>query len=593
MAKKEFNQVIKTIEGLFSKESYESVDQGIRIIKEENDPRIYEYFLDGVRFNEDGCRQQTSTFNIKLFPSQPCFSFCGHIIRNNKFLNYSSQAYLNYALYNLIAIIPSQSKVDPSIYPLKIKSWDFSAGFNGGGSFVKHSFNSANISFLKSFENLSELILTDLTINDINIVKELPKLTKLSIYKCKSIKDIDAISSLTSLEYLRIEDCQILKNLDVLSKLSNLKKLTIKNAELDNIDGISNLNNLKTLEIQGTLKNLNGSPKSLEKLTIVNESGLDDITGIEKLINLKTLRFLSKSISSKQYNSLSDLVNLESLDLSGNANFKNTKSLTNLNFIKDLNLSECQFIKHVNGLKNMINLKNLNLDGCGRLENVDGLYNLTQLEEIDLNYCIDLININGLSNSKNLKKIRINSDTTRSGSHYPKLTDINTLKNCTSLEDVELKKCHTVVDFSPLSSLKNLKKLTLWGCIYQDSIANLDFLKSLKNIVDLYIYSYEKPIKDLTLISGLTNLQKLNLSGWKNLQSIDGIEKCIELEHLNLSGAISLKHINSIINFNNLSYLSVQNTSLFPDTGKYGEKYASEMLKLEIDEYKDRIKKTK
>ena len=238
----------------------ESVDQGIRIIKEENDPRIYEYFLDGVRFNEDGCRQQTSTFNIKLFPSQPCFSFCGHIIRNNKFLNYSSQAYLNYALYNLIAIIPSQSKVDPSIYPLKIKSWDFSAGFNGGGSFVKHSFNSANISFLKSFENLSELILTELTINDINIVKELPKLTKLSIYKCKSIKDIDAISSLTSLEYLRIEDCQILKNLDVLSKLSNLKKLTIKNSELNNIDGISNLNNLKTFLKPGPIGILTGFP---------------------------------------------------------------------------------------------------------------------------------------------------------------------------------------------------------------------------------------------------------------------------------------------------------------------------------------------
>lgn len=148
MPKKEFDQVIKTIEDLFSKESYESVDEGIRIVKEENDPRIYEYFLDGVRFNEDGCRQQTSTFNVKLFPSQSCFSFCGHIIRNNKFLNYSSQAYLNYALYNLIALITQQSKVDPSIYPLKIKSWDFSAGFNGGGSFVQHSFDSTNISFL-------------------------------------------------------------------------------------------------------------------------------------------------------------------------------------------------------------------------------------------------------------------------------------------------------------------------------------------------------------------------------------------------------------------------------------------------------------
>lgn len=39
MPKKEFNQVIKTIEDLFSKESYESVDEGIRIVNEENDPR--------------------------------------------------------------------------------------------------------------------------------------------------------------------------------------------------------------------------------------------------------------------------------------------------------------------------------------------------------------------------------------------------------------------------------------------------------------------------------------------------------------------------------------------------------------------------
>ena len=124
--------------------------------------------------------------------------------------------------------------------------------------------------------------------------------------------------------------------------------------------------------------------------TIIHRASLEDITGIEKLINLKTLRFISKSISSKQYNSLSKLVNLENLDLSGNTNFKNTKSLINLTLIKDLNLAECQFIKHVNGLKNMLNLKKLNLDGCGRLENVDGLYNLTQLEEIDLNYCIEI-----------------------------------------------------------------------------------------------------------------------------------------------------------------------------------------------------------
>ena len=38
MAKKEYELVIKTIEDLFSKESYESIDEGIRIVKEENDP---------------------------------------------------------------------------------------------------------------------------------------------------------------------------------------------------------------------------------------------------------------------------------------------------------------------------------------------------------------------------------------------------------------------------------------------------------------------------------------------------------------------------------------------------------------------------
>ena len=40
MAKKEYELVIKTIEGLFSKESYESVDEGIRIVKEENDQKL-------------------------------------------------------------------------------------------------------------------------------------------------------------------------------------------------------------------------------------------------------------------------------------------------------------------------------------------------------------------------------------------------------------------------------------------------------------------------------------------------------------------------------------------------------------------------
>ena len=40
MAKKEYELVIKTIEGLFSKESYKSVDEGIRIVKEENDQKL-------------------------------------------------------------------------------------------------------------------------------------------------------------------------------------------------------------------------------------------------------------------------------------------------------------------------------------------------------------------------------------------------------------------------------------------------------------------------------------------------------------------------------------------------------------------------
>ena len=394
-----------------------------------------------------------------------------------------------------------------------------------------------------------------------------------------------------------------IKNLDELKCLKdnvNLIELIICiDKEPFVLGDISFLNTLKSLKIEGLITVITKLPPEIEKLEIThpkynNKEVLNDLNALETLKKLKTLTIENIATGTKNYRSISGLINLESLCIVNNKNFKNTKNLLKLNKVVNLDLSNCKYMKEIPGVVNMSQLKMLNLYGCERLQNLDSMINLKEIESIELGYCIDLENIDGLANATMLKKLVINLDYTRSGRHTRKLQSIDVLKSCISLEELVLNKCYSVQSFSSIGDLKNLKKLRIFDAFSRtdNEDKNINFLRNIQNLEDLDISFYHRSVKDLTIISHLKNLKKLRLCGWDLLESINGIQECIEMEILDLSSCKSLKTIKEILELKKLNYLQVGGTNLTPDPGKFGKQFSSEMLVKQINEYKEKFKIT-
>lgn len=55
---------------------------------------------------------------------------------------------------------------------------------------------------------------------------------------------------------------------------------------------------------------------------------------------------------------------------------------------------------------------------------------------------------------------------------------------------------------------------------------------------------------------------------------------------------MDIKLIKEILELKKLNYLQVGGTNLTPDPGKFGKQFSSEMLLMEINEYKQKFKNT-
>ena len=397
------------------------------------------------------------------------------------------------------------------------------------------------------------------------------------------------------METLTINNLDTLKNLNDNMNLTDLKICIDKEPFV--LGDLSFLSKLKSLKIEGPITEIAELPTTIEKLEIThpkynNKEILNDLNGLEKLQKLKHLSIENIVTSSKNYRSISGLINLEFLRIVNNKNFKNTKNLLKLEKVVNLDLSDCKFIKEIPGLENMSKLKTLNLYGCERLQNVDSIINVKEIESIDLGYCIDLEDIDGLANATMLKKLHIELDYTRTGRHTRKLLSIDVLNNCISLEELVLNKCYSLQFFSSIGSLKNLKKLRIFDAFSRsdNEVKNVNFLREIQNLEELDISFYHRSVKDLKIISHLKNLKKLRICGWYHLESLNGIQQCTQIEKLNLDSCKSLKTIREIVDLEKLNHLQIGGTSLTPDPGKYGKAFASEMLVREINEYKQKFK---
>ncbi|ODV58380.1 leucine-rich repeat domain-containing protein [Ascoidea rubescens DSM 1968] len=263
-----------------------------------------------------------------------------------------------------------------------------------------------------------------------------------------------------------------------------LSKFTL-NSQLSNFDNQlqSNFRNLTYLNLSNNLINdLSDFPlTNFPKLTSLNlsKNRLKTINGLNHLKNLKFLNlssvnyynFNSRWLESLIIDNLSELSNLQSLDLSNNgiAEIKNLSSLSNLQY---LNLSHNVLIKNIDNLSDLKNLQILKLVNTN-ISKIENLSNLSNLKILDLssNLISKLQNLNNLNNLSNL--ILKNN--------YISIIDLSQILNLKKLEIIDISKSKiSNLEFTPFDYSNHYNTLfPNLKAFYIDSIDNNSLPKTI------------------------------------------------------------------------------------------------------------------
>jgi len=175
---------------------------------------------------------------------------------------------------------------------------------------------------------------------------------------------------------------------------------------------------------------------------------ISDISPLSQLTDLEEIN-LTQNWKINNINPLQNLKNLEKLDLQGNL-VEDISVLENLTELKFLNMMENP-IRDLSPIGNLKQLEELWLDSAldGDLKFITELKNLTLLW---MTIC-NVKDIAPLKDLTNLRKIHFGSN---------QISDLSPLSNLTQLEWLYLDK-NQVTDITPLEHLENLSRLYLWN----------------------------------------------------------------------------------------------------------------------------------
>ncbi|ORX88228.1 L domain-like protein [Anaeromyces robustus] len=345
------------------------------------------------------------------------------------------------------------------------------------------------------------------------------------------------IKNLKKLETLIIEEYTFTQeSMDEISKLTNLKELKLSYCGYDEDVTIEPLKNLKSLEALGIV---GGTSHCQESVDVFggNDCPLKSISkSIFTLTNLKTFNITGQFGSTIPFESLSNLKNIENLDISLNKLNTIPESVKDLKKLKYLNIS---FLFGIKTLPNFI---------CDfeKLERLDAEYgNIESLPK-----CI--------GNLKNLKHLQLKENQLK--------TLPEKFGELTKLEYIDL-------EFNELESLPDsfgkLENLTYLSFYYNNLEKLPDSFSGLKNLKELNLSNNN--LKSLPKsIGNLKNLEKFHLNSNKELPTLpDSIGDMGNLEYLYLYNCQNIKSLpSSIGNLKKLVELELDTSGIetLPDT---------------------------
>ena len=332
-------------------------------------------------------------------------------------------------------------------------------------------------------------------------IKKIFESKKIKISPSDSIKTLSPLSKLVDLTALDFSGCSILE----VSPLRSILSLTELNASA------SLINNVNDLQYLSGLKKVNLDNTAISDLSMaIAWSGLESLSIANTMI--KDLTFLSS------------LGSLEHLNLSGLKD-RDYAPIKDLDQLISLNLSATSF-NNIAALNSMTNLHVINLDGTP-VKDLKGINDSLSIEIISF----DNTTVSGLSPLVGLQHLKmIYCD--NSGVLLDEVKDFIAMKP-------------GVLVIYETQSLQNW-----WSGLDQN----------LKDFIHTRIDSITEP-PDTEILHQIIFTEKADLSGQKNISSLDGFQQLINLKVLNISGTM-VSDLSPISSMTQLAELNISNTKV-------------------------------
>lgn len=464
-----------------------------------------------------------------------------------------------------------------------------------------------NFSGLSKTENIKSLELIgnyySYVLSDLSVINNNKDLEELKLRVVNSDSNISVIGKFTNLKELEITQSSDDKNPLDLSFLKNNKKLKTLKLDIDDSTPLANLDmlwpELKNLEIHvegikyPSLDFLMGMTK-LEDLYMSNSGEITniDITSLSNLTELRKLTLKKIVGSNTDMSCLSNLQNIESIEMIGQEKgmYTAAQSLDNLNFLagknkfKRLKLENTDVLD-ITGLSEVPNLLSLSLSNCNISGDIAALASLKNLNNLyisgsninDGSFLNDLNNLSmfSINDSKilNLKgfgsKDVYGIDLTGTNVDNPgflegvnnnvewvdiskrNITDISFLKDCKNLRGFIASEMEQNPDLTPLKDVPGIDTFKISGI--EDS--DLAVLRDKEKLQTVTITNSEN-LTDVSFLSGKKDMVKLEISS-SGVSDISAVGDCTSLKELTLKNS-KIEDISSFGNLSSMSYLSME-----------------------------------
>ncbi|CAN6926894.1 unnamed protein product [Brassica oleracea] len=231
--------------------------------------------------------------------------------------------------------------------------------------------------------------------------------------------------------------------------------------------------------------------------------------------------------------------------------------IPNPELLVELSMHGSKLEKLWEGTKPLSNLKWVNLSDSKNLKDVSSLSTATSLQELNLRGCSSLVELpSSIGNAIHLKKLDL--------SGCSSLVELpSSIGNATNLQFLSLSNCSSLLELpSSIGNATNLQFLSLSNCSslveLPSSIGN-----AIRNLMELDFRDCSSLVGVPSSIGNATNLQFLSLSNCSSLLELpSSIGNATNLQFLSLSNCSSLLELpSSIGNATNLQFLSLSNCS--------------------------------